>query len=334
MKYLLKWWFICGYVRKVVNVTSACLFDNSSFNSWLHRPSVFFGISIGTQVTCTYITCLSQPIKICSITTRPSSHVLEASIKTPKEILFCKQTGLYILHRKWGLIVRGHVEPLCMFIVTSKTNFMFFKQRLWLFTVMTSVFRTSQHRCLCKHFTIWKITQNIVKNIIGNVASSYQVNLPIEIPNIADNYINSHVFTWRHWASAMLIWIIRWEVFFDWPHIFLIGRLGANRNMSGKLGMKLAINITRNHILHQYEYSTSVHILDINIFTCYQHAHLTSAWFWNPIIYLTSVFLFNINTLIWHRYTYVTSAHLFENSMPIWHQHTFLVSAHLSYNSW
>ena len=24
-----------------------------------------------------------------------SSHVLEASIKTPKEILFCKQTGLY-----------------------------------------------------------------------------------------------------------------------------------------------------------------------------------------------------------------------------------------------
>ena len=30
-----------------------------------------------------------------SVTTRPSSHVLEVSIKTPKEILFCKQSGLY-----------------------------------------------------------------------------------------------------------------------------------------------------------------------------------------------------------------------------------------------
>ena len=63
-----------------------------------------------------------------SVTTRPSSHVLEASIKTPKENLFCMQTGVYILHMKWGL------APLCMFIVTSKTNFMFFKQHPWLFT--------------------------------------------------------------------------------------------------------------------------------------------------------------------------------------------------------
>ena len=37
------------------------------------------------------------------------------------------------------------------------------------------------------------MTHNIVKNIIGNVASSYQVNLTIEIPNITENYINSHV---------------------------------------------------------------------------------------------------------------------------------------------
>ena len=29
-----------------------------------------------------------------------SSHVLEASIKIQKKILFCKQTGLYILHAK------------------------------------------------------------------------------------------------------------------------------------------------------------------------------------------------------------------------------------------
>ena len=77
---------------------------------------------------------IPQPIEICSVTTRPSSHVLEASIKTTKEILFCKQTGLYILHTKWGLVVRGHLEPLCMFILTPKTNFMFFKQHLWLST--------------------------------------------------------------------------------------------------------------------------------------------------------------------------------------------------------
>ena len=33
------------------------------------------------------------------------------------------------------------------------------------------------------------MTQNVVKNIIGNVASSYQVNLLIEIPNITENCI-------------------------------------------------------------------------------------------------------------------------------------------------
>ena len=40
----------------------------------------------------------TQPINITPVTMRPSSHVLEASIKIQKEILFCKQTGLYILH--------------------------------------------------------------------------------------------------------------------------------------------------------------------------------------------------------------------------------------------
>ena len=32
------------------------------------------------------------------------------------------------------------------------------------------------------------------QNIIGNVASSYQVNLAIEIPNITKKYINLHIF--------------------------------------------------------------------------------------------------------------------------------------------
>ena len=69
------------------------------------------------------------------------------------------------------------------------------------------------------------MTQNIVKIIIGNVASSFEVNLAIKIPNITENYINSFVFTCRHWVSAMLdIRHVVWKFFFDWPDIFLIGR--------------------------------------------------------------------------------------------------------------
>ena len=49
------------------------------------------------------------------------------------------------------------------------------------------------------------MTQNLAKNIIGNVALSYQANLAIEIPNITENNINSHVFTCQLWVFAMLI---------------------------------------------------------------------------------------------------------------------------------
>ena len=59
--------------------------------------------------------------------------------------------------------------------------------------------------CLFKHFTIGRLTKNLVRNIIDNVASSYQVNLAKENPNITENYINSLVFTCQHWVSAMLI---------------------------------------------------------------------------------------------------------------------------------
>ena len=81
---------------------------------------------------------------------------------------------------------------------------------------MTSVFSTyvtapvllteSVSRCLCKHFIIRRMTQNIVKNIIDHVALSYQVNLAIEIiSNITENYINSHILTCQLWVSAKLI---------------------------------------------------------------------------------------------------------------------------------
>ena len=52
-----------------------------------------------------------------------SSHVLEASIKIQKEILFCKQTGLYILHAKRGLVVRGtHLAPFCTLFFSYLEN--------------------------------------------------------------------------------------------------------------------------------------------------------------------------------------------------------------------
>ena len=88
------------------------------------------------------------------------------------------------------------------------------------------------------------MTQNLVKNIICNVASSYQVNLAIEIPNITENYIVSHAFTCQHWVSAMLISIYTscwWEVILIVQIFFDSGGLGFNRNKLGKLGIKLAI---------------------------------------------------------------------------------------------
>ena len=100
---------------------------------------------------------------------------------------------------------------LGFFFVTSKTNFMFFKQHPWLFTFWQQCWvrhSTLANEWVCVYVnicTIWRITQNLVKNIISNVASSYQVNLAIEIPNITENYMSLYVFSCRHWVSAMLI---------------------------------------------------------------------------------------------------------------------------------
>ena len=58
------------------------------------------------------------------------------------------------------------------------------------------------------------------QNIIGNVGSSYQVNLAIEIPNITENYTNSHVFICRHWLSAMLI-----QIYVTLLGSFMIGQI-------------------------------------------------------------------------------------------------------------
>ena len=87
------------------------------------------------------------------------------------------------------------------------------------------------------------MTQNLPKNIIGSVASTYQANLVIEIPNITENYVNLHVFTFDiEYLHCLFKYTSRcWEVFLIGQIFFYSGGLGANRNVSGKLGMKLAI---------------------------------------------------------------------------------------------
>ena len=78
---------------------------------------------------------------------------------------------------------------------------------------------------------------------LESVASIYQANLVIEIPNITENYVNSHLFTCRHWVAACLFKYTSrcWGVFLIGQIFFYSEGLGAKRNASGKLGMKLAI---------------------------------------------------------------------------------------------
>ena len=75
------------------------------------------------------------------------------------------------------------------------------------------------------------------------MALSYQANLVIEIPNINESYINSHIFTCQHWVSTLRIKIqvTLLGCSMIGQIVFNSGGLGANQNVSGKLGMKLAI---------------------------------------------------------------------------------------------
>ena len=82
------------------------------------------------------------------------------------------------------------------------------------------------------------MTQNIVKNIIGNVASSYKANLVKGILNITENYINSHVFTCRHCVLNMRQ--VVGKFFFDWPDIFLIGRAWSKSEHVGKIRYEIS----------------------------------------------------------------------------------------------
>ena len=179
-------------------------------NSWFHRPSILFWIFWGTHVTCTYITRLPQPIEIYPITRDKAFTFSRPASKYQKKLYFVSKHACIIAYEV-RISCKGQLNFALHVFVTSKSSFMYFKTPSLIVYLLTSVLCTSQHQChwlsqcLCKHLTIWRMTQNLVKTIIGNVASSYQVNLAIGIPNITENYINSQVFTCQHWVSAMLI---------------------------------------------------------------------------------------------------------------------------------
>ena len=124
--------------------------------------------------------------------------MLEASIKTPKENLCCKQTEVRISCKgplRAALYVFCYLENqiLCF---SNCTRVCLKADDVSIYYVTAPVLLTE---------SVFMLTFHHLKNIIGNVASSYQVNLAIEIPNVTENYINSHIFTCQHWVSAMLI---------------------------------------------------------------------------------------------------------------------------------
>ena len=79
---------------------------------------------------------------------RLSSHVLEASIKTPKEILFCKQTGWYILHTKLRISCKRPLRAaLYVYCYLENQFYVFQTAPVVVYRLMTSVSSASQHRC-------------------------------------------------------------------------------------------------------------------------------------------------------------------------------------------
>ena len=90
------------------------------------------------------------------------------------------------------------------------------------------------------------MTQNHVKNIIGNVASSCQYNRAIEIPNISKIYIfikfaRFHLSTLGICNAYLDKRHVVGKFFLFAQIIFKSEGLIAYRNVSGKLCMKLAI---------------------------------------------------------------------------------------------
>ena len=70
------------------------------------------------------------------------------------------------------------------------------------------------------------MTQNHVKDIIGNVALSYQVNLAIKNPKYnrkLHKFARFHLSTLGICNAYLTISHVVWK-FFDWPDIFLFGR--------------------------------------------------------------------------------------------------------------
>ena len=92
--------------------------------------SGFFG---GTQVTCTYITRLPQPIEICPVTRDRAATCSRLASKYQKKLCFVSKQALS-LHTKLGLVVRSHLASLCMYLLPQNPVLCITKQHPCLFT--------------------------------------------------------------------------------------------------------------------------------------------------------------------------------------------------------
>ena len=91
------------------------------------------------------------------------------------------------------------------------------------------------------------MTQNLVKNIIGNVASSYQVNLAIGNANMTENYINSNIsLVDIRYLQCLFLYVTLLGSFFDWTDIFLIGRAQSKSECVGKTRYEISYRVYKN----------------------------------------------------------------------------------------
>ena len=105
--------------------------------------SGFFG---GTQVTCTYITRLPQPIEIYPITRDKAFTFSMPASKYQKKLYFVSKQACIIAYEV-RISCKGQLNFALHVFVTSKSSFMYFKTPSLIVYLLTSVLCTSKHQC-------------------------------------------------------------------------------------------------------------------------------------------------------------------------------------------
>ena len=171
-------------------------------------------------------------------------------------VVFPDHTRLLFLY-KWGLVVRIHF--VCL-LLPRKPILCFSNSTLGCLQADASIEYVTAPVSLTESGFMWtchhlKNSSKSRQNIIGNVALSYQVNLAVENPYIFARLLSSqssgrkslyirtfHLPTLGICNAYLIIRHVVGRFFFSLARFFFYsGWLGANRNVSGILGMKLAI---------------------------------------------------------------------------------------------